>query len=317
MRARILLDRGDVAAYLERDGDARQYFEKALRVGNEHGLGDVTPRALEGIALAAFYGGDMELARRTYERALEARVRRSGETHPKVSESLTALGSIAYTAGQPDEAEKYWLRSLTVDQRILGPRHPDVAVTLNNLGRLDVERRNFRRAKERLGNAVSIYAAGQSETHEGQIFAWTNLALAEIGLGEFDAAAPLLQRALRAAVSTRHRLEGPILTDLADLECRTQQVDSGLATLATARPLVQERYPDEPWRVALVDNVRAGCLARLGRAVEAEPLIASSMPVLIEKWPVNTYYGHDAVLRATRIYTLTGNRARLTEIARL
>jgi tetratricopeptide (TPR) repeat protein len=315
LRARILLDRGDVAAYMERDAIAQGYFRQALRIGNENRLGDVTPRALEGIALATFYGGDMELARRSYEDALAVRIRRSGETHPKVSESLTALGSIAYTQGKPDEAEKYWLRSLAVDQRILGSRHPDVAVTLNNLGRLDLERRNFVRAGERLADAVSIYAAEQSEAHEGQVFAWTNLALANIGLGRFDVAESLLQRALSVAVATKHRLESPILTDLADLECRTRRVDAGLARLDSARPLLAERYPDEPWRVALVDNVRAGCLARIGRAAEAEPLIAGSLPVLIKKWNPSTYYGHDAVQRAARVYTLTGNRTRLTELA--
>ena len=308
MRARILLDRGDVAAFMERDQDAKGYFEQALRIGERNALADVTPRAVEGIALAAFYGGDMELARRSYEKALEVRIQHSGETHPKVSETLTALGSIAYTQGRSDEAEKYWLRSLSVDQRILGPRHPDVAVTLNNLGRLDVERRRFKRASERLGEAVSIYAAQQSEMHEGQIFAWSNLALADIGLGELDAAEPLLERALRTAVATKHRLEGPILTDLADLECRTRRIEQGLARLDTARPIVAERYPDDAWRVALVDNVRAGCLAGLGRARDAETLIASSMPVLLEKWPANTYYGYDAVQRATRINMLTGNR---------
>ena len=292
-------------------------FRRALRVGETHDLADVTPRALEGIALAAFYGGDMDLARRSYENALAVRIRRSGETHPKVSESLTALGSIAYTQARPDAAEKYWLRSLAVDQRILGPRHPDLAVTLNNLGRLDVERRNFVRAKERLANAVSIYAAQQSETHEGQIFAWTNLALADIGLGDVDAAEPLLERALRAAVATKHRLEGPILTDLAGLECSTDRASAGLARLDAARPIVAERYPDEAWRVALVDNVRAGCLAQLGQATEAEPLIASSVPVLIEKWPADSYYGHDAMQRAMRVYTMTGNRTRLAELARL
>ncbi len=315
LRARILLDRGDVAAYMERDAIAQEYFRQALRIGNEKRLGEVTPRALEGIALATFYGGDMALARRSYEDALAVRIRHSGETHPKVSESLTALGSIAYTQGKPDEAEKYWLRSLTVDQRILGPRHPDVAVTLNNLGRLDLEQRNFVRARDRLADAVSIYAAEQSESHEGQVFAWTNLALANIGLGQFDVAESLLLRALDVAVATKHRLESPILTDLADLECRTQRVDAGLARLESARPLLAKRYPDEPWRVALVDNVRAGCLAQIGRAPEAEPLIGSSLPVVIEKWAPNTYYGHDAVQRATRVYTLTGNRTRLTELA--
>jgi len=184
-----------------------------------------------------------------------------------VSESLTALGSIAYAQGRSVDAESYWLRSLAVDERILGPDHPDVAVTLNNLGRLDVERRRFARAKQSLTRAVDIYETTHSETHEGRIFAWTNLALADIGLGESEAATKLLERALTAATTTKHRLEGPILTDLADLECRTRNTGEGLQRLAVARPIVAERYPDDPWRVALVDNVRAGCLARIGRPV--------------------------------------------------
>ncbi len=314
LHARILLDRGDVAAFMERDADAKMYFEQALRIGTEQKLGDVTARALEGIALAAFYSGDMQLAQRSYESALAVRIRHSGETHPKVSESLTALGSVAFHQGRLDQAEQYWLRSLAVDQRILGPRHPDVAVTLNNLGRLDVEQRNFVRARERLADAVSIYAAEQSETHEGQVFAWTNLALAYMGLGEFAAAEPLLQRALSAAVATKHRLEGPILTDLADLECRTRRIEAGLARLDRARPIAAARYPDETWRVAFVDNVRAGCLAQIGRLKEAESLMIESMPALLDKWAANTYYGHDAVQRATRVYSKTGNRARLTEL---
>jgi tetratricopeptide (TPR) repeat protein len=317
LHARILLDRGDVAAFMERDAESKGYFEQALRLGRQHGLGDVTPRALEGIALAAFYGGDVDQAQRAYEDALELRVRHSGRTHPKVSETLTALGSIAYTKGRPDDAERYWLQSLAVDRRILGERHPDVAVTLNNLGRLDLERRNFVRARERLGQAVAIYAAEQSETHEGQIFAWTNLALADIGLGQFDVATVLLQRALRAAVATKHRLEGPILTDLADLECRTRHFDEGLQRLQAARHIVADRYPEEPWRSALVDNVLAGCLARTGRAAEAESLVASSLPVLMNKWPVDSYYGYDAVQRAKHVYTLIGDRARLAEVSKL
>jgi tetratricopeptide (TPR) repeat protein len=314
LRARILLDRGDVAAFMERADEARGFFGQALKIGKRYRLDDVTMRALEGIALADYYAGDVDRARHSYETALAERIKHSGETHPKVSESLTALGSIAYAQGRSADAESYWLRSLAVDERILGPNHPDVAVTLNNLGRLDVERRNFARAKQRLARAVDIYEVTHSETHEGRIFAWTNLALADIGLAEVEPARKLLERALSAASTTRHRLEGPILTDLADLECRSRNTGEGLARLAVARPMVAERYPDDAWRVALVDNVRAGCLARIGRSREAVPLIESSTSVVLAKWPAATYYGHDTVQRATQVYTVTGNRARLAQL---
>jgi tetratricopeptide (TPR) repeat protein len=272
---------------------------------------------MEGLGLAAFYGGDMTQAQDWYEKALSARIAQSGESHPKVSESLTALGSIAYMEGDSKRAEEYWLRSLSVDRRILGPRHPDLAVTMNNLGRLRVERREFERAIPILDEAMSLYEAEQSETHEGRVFAEANLALAHMGLRNSSAAEPLFQRALRTAVATRHRLEGPILTDLSDLECRTGRWEAGLARLGQARSIVAARYPEEEWRVAHVDSVRAGCLAGLNRAADAEALIVTSTPVLLERWPADTCYGHDAVERATRVYRMTGNSAKLTELGRM
>lgn len=317
LRARLLLDRGDVAAFLERDAEARRFFEDALRIGEASDLPEVSTRALEGIALSAYYGGDMTTAQARYEQALAARIRNSGETHPKVSESLTALGSIAYMQNNAARAEELWLRSLAVDKRILGPRHPDIAVTLNNLGRLRVERREFAKAKEYLGEAVATYALGQSAVHEGQIFAVANLALAHAGLGEYDESKPLLERALGAAVATKHRLEGPILTDLADLECRTRRTAMGLARLDRARPIVADRYPDDGWRVALVDSVRAGCLTDADNIAEAQRLTAGSLPVVLQKWPADSYYGHEALERAKRTYAVAGDRDKLAELARM
>ena len=306
-----------MAAVREQGDDARKYFEAALRIGEAHSLGDVTPRALEGLGMAAFYADDMELAQRWYDKALDARIRQSGETHPKVSETLTALGSIAYMQDDSQRAEKFWLRSLEVDRRILGPTHPDLAITLNNLGLLSLERRDFDRAIEILTEAVALMSAQQSEIHDTLVFGVNNLARAHMGRGDLVAAEPLFERALRAAVATKHRLEGPILTDLADLECRTARPDKGLARLDAARPIVAARYPDDPWRVAHVDNIRGDCLARLGRAVEAERLISESAATVLVKWPAETYYGHDTLERAARVYGSTGNRAKLAQLQRL
>ena len=88
---------------------------------------------------------------------------------------------------------------------------------------------------------------------------------------------------------------------------------AGLARLDEARPIVAERYPHDPWRLAHLDNVRAGCLTGDRRYGEAEPLIASSMPVLLTKWPPDTLYGYDAVQRSLRLYRLTGDQPKLAQ----
>ncbi len=317
VHARILLDRGDVAAVRQKDGDAQRYFHEALGLSGQHGLEDVAPRALEGLGMSSFYAGDMEGSQRWYDKALVARIRVSGETHPKVSETLTALGSIAYMRGDSTHAEEFWLRSLEVDRLVLGAKHPDLAATMVNLGRLRVERREFRQAIQILEEAVGIMVAQQSETHDSLVFGFNNLALARMGLGDYTEAAAMLRTALRAAIATRHRLEGPILTDLADLECRTGRTADGLTRLDAARRLVAERYPDEPWRTAHVDNVRGACLAALGRLSEAAPLIAQSTPVVLGKWPAQTAYGHDTLNRALRVFELMGDRRKVAQYRKL
>ena len=315
MRARLLLARGEVAAVLEQDTAAQKYFREALQIGEAYGLPDVTPRALEGLGLSAYYAGDLPAAQTWYDQALAARIARSGESHPRTSETLNALGSIAYMRGDSTRAEEYWRRSLEVDRRVLGDGHPNLAPTMNNLGRLDLERRNFRGAIEILDQAEAIMAAQRSEGPDSLVFRVSNRALAQMGLGHFADARPLFERALRSATESGHRLEGPIMTDLADLECRVGELDSGLKRLENARPIVAERYPDDRWRLALVDNVRADCLARAGKGTDAERLIADTTSTVLAKWPADTYYGHEALQRATRVYRATGNATKLAEVA--
>ena len=76
---------------MERDAIAQKYFRQALRIGNENRLAEVSPRALEGIALATFYGGDMGLARQSYEDALAVRIR---APRGNASESVGVADSI-------------------------------------------------------------------------------------------------------------------------------------------------------------------------------------------------------------------------------
>jgi hypothetical protein len=53
LRARILLDRGDVAAFMERADDARGFFSPALQIGKQHGLDDVITRAVTALPRAS------------------------------------------------------------------------------------------------------------------------------------------------------------------------------------------------------------------------------------------------------------------------
>ena len=267
--------------------------------------------AVEGIAQCDMDDGDFGNAEAGFTRALERQLAMTGEVHPHTAEILSELGSVKYFQGDRASAAAYYRRTLAIDKQILGEGHPDMEWTANNLARVLLEQRKFAEARVLLEASLQSFSQRVLDTDPKLTFVLANLALIEMQTQHYPAARAYFDRALQNAILNKHRLHGPILTDLADLECRTGTVDAGLARLDTARPIVAERYPDDAWRLAHLDNVRAGCLTRAKRFSEAEPLIASSMPVLLKKWPADTLYGYDGLERSMALFRQTGNQSQL------
>ncbi|MEQ1801016.1 MAG: toll/interleukin-1 receptor domain-containing protein [Gammaproteobacteria bacterium] len=315
-RVRILIGRGDAASSQERFAVSQRFFDEALAVARLPGApADVSARTLEGIAMLKAYAGDMTVALDWYQKALAERIRVSGETHPNVSQILGNMGASAYLLGDSERAESYMQRSIEIDRRVLGPRHPDVGIGMNNLGRLRLERRRFAEALKLLDEAVSILDAAHEPTHADLTFPLSNLALVHVGLGNDARAERLFERSLAAAVASRQTgLEGMILTYLADLQCRSGRFEPALARLANAQTMLAEGYPDDSWRTAYADNVRAGCLTGLKRYAEAEALVETSLPAVLARWPAAALYGHDSVERSRRLFTRTANTAKLAQL---
>jgi tetratricopeptide (TPR) repeat protein len=292
---------------------ARMVYGQALRAAARANAADPEgwTTAVEGIAQCDMDDGNFAAAESGFKRALQRQIGATGELHPRTEEILNELGSLEYFQGERAAAAAYFERSLRIEKQILGDSHPDVTATSNNLARVLLEVRRFADARALLEPSLQTFSSQVLASDPNMAFVLSNLGLIEMGSGNYDSAEQYLQRALSNAVQNKHRLHGPILTDLADLECRTGRADAGLARLAEAQPIVAARYPDDPWRSAQIDNVRAGCLTRQKRYPEAEPLIASSMPVLLAKWPADTLYGHDALERSMQLYQVTGNQAKL------
>jgi hypothetical protein len=74
-------------------------------------------------------------------------------------------------------------------------------------------------------------------------------------------------------------------------------------------PLIVERYPDEPWRSAHLESVRADCVSGLGQHAAADQAIEASTPVLLTRWPVTSALGREAVERAVRVAERRGDQA--------
>jgi tetratricopeptide (TPR) repeat protein len=319
LRAKILCALGDVYIGTQDYGGARLYIQQSLVIatGPSPAEREIVAHSLESMAQADFYDNKLDRASTEYKRALDARIALSGELHPAAFEITDALGSLEYMRGHLAAADDYYRRTLRAERRVLGERDPEIGATLNNIARILLEQRRFSEARPLLQEALSLQSAQVAETADALVFIYANLALSDEKLGDLAEAESLFKKGLSAAVASKHRLQGPILTDLAELECRTGRVDQGLAQLDEARPLVVSTYPDDPWRAAHVDNVRAGCLTVAKRYPEAAQLIESSDPIVLGKWPGGSLYGYDAIQRSIHLYTAMGSGAKVLEYRRL
>lgn len=300
MVPRILVGLSEAQSSLEQYDAAARSATEALaldrdRMGMNHP--DVA-RDLEALALNAFFEGDGRKASGLLGQAIAIRTKSQGELHPKVTEDRNMLGSIAYLGGQNAVAERYYRAVLKSDEQVLGASHPDLAITLNNLARVILERRGFAEAKTLLDRAVRITVSQRSEHHDDLAFAYANLALAEKGLGDLDAAERHFRAAVLVAEEHHHRNLAPALTDLADTLCTRGKTGEALRLLDRARPLTAETYPDDAWRTAWVDNVRGGCLLAAGRTADGQRFLAASAPIVLKRWPAATLYGYIAAARA-------------------
>jgi tetratricopeptide (TPR) repeat protein len=320
VRAKVDCALGDLYVSTQDYEKARLLFRQALVVasGSSPAEREIVAHSLESIAQTDFYDNHLDKAATEFKTALTARIALSGDLHPAAIEITDALGSVEYMRGHLAAAGEYYRTTLSTERRVLGEHDPEIGTTLNNLGRVLLEQRKFAEARPMLQEALSMQLSQRVETDaKALVFIFANLGLTEAELGNLADAEPLFQKGLSAAIANKHRLHGPILTDLADLECRTGRVDQGLARLETARPLVIESYPEDPWRVAHVDNVRAGCLTAAKRYADAARLFEASDPIVLKKWPQGTLYGYDALQRTLHLYSIMGNTAKVSEYRRL
>jgi tetratricopeptide (TPR) repeat protein len=315
LRVRALCAYGDVYYSTDDAARSRKYFSEALALASQSAAGSpgLRARAREGVAQADLEDGKFDQAATGFQQALAEQEASSGELHPRVSEILNELGSLEYLRGRSRAAIPYFRRCLTIERQIYGEHNALTASAANNLARVVLEQRDFAQAEPLLRSAIASISAGVPETSDDMAFYFANLALVRMGVGDLASAQTLFEKGLKAAILNKHRLHGPILGDLADLECRSGRNRAGLARLDEARAIVVARYPDDPWRAAQIDNVRAGCLTGLRRYPEAGALMQSSLPVILKKWPADTLFGHDALERAVRLYTASGDATRVAQ----
>ena len=93
-----------------------------------------------------------------------------------------------------------------------------------------------------------------------------------------------------------------VLTNLADVYAKTGRAEQAGALLDRARELLEKQYPlaempDEAWRYALQDAVRATASAAGKRYPEARKLLAAALPLVRTRFGEQRYYTRDLEAR--------------------
>ena len=299
MTSRAMTGLADVYTQAGDDDTAEQLYREALAMdralhGDRHP--DVA-RGLAGLARSLLFQGRLDEAEPLFSEALEIRIATLGDDHPLVAETGNNLASLYYFAGDYDAAERQFRATLPRYRHIFGDEHPEVSSIVNNLGRVLLERNRLTEAEELLREAVAVDRKLKDPQHDDLVFPLNSLGLALTALGRLDEAEPLLREALQIARLHEHRMEGPVLSNLADLLCRAGRfAEAADASSATAARLAAD-YPDEAWRSANLDSIRGGCLVAQQRHSEAEVLLRNSIEPLRQRWGDDGLFTRSAVAR--------------------
>ncbi len=287
---------GDTAA-----GEANIREALAISLKSSDDSVDVA-RDLEALGYNDLITKRYAAARQNLERALQIRIKHQGPTHPVAVQDLNQLGYAAYMQQDWAGAERLLGRSLQLNEQILGPNHPEVANSLNSTARLKIERRDYATALPLLRRAIGINLAQRDSRSPVLVFQYDNLGIALRGTGDLASGEAAFRKALVPARLHKHRNLAPILVNLADAVCDRRDASAGLALLSEAAPIMARTYPEEPWRSAWVEVVRANCLMADGRRSEAMTVVEPAAKIINARWTPGSHYAArtDALLKATR-----------------
>jgi tetratricopeptide (TPR) repeat protein len=292
-KARAANIRGDILSYTERDAEAMKAYASALALLDGAALSreedaSIRARSVGGIALLRHVAGEFAESQRVYATVVDLLVSVFGGLHPDTIWAMTSWGSAAYSNGDLEAAEEAWSNALASASKALGADHPEVGTIKNNLARLKFESGAYAEAETMLREALAIDRSRRSASFDDLAYTLNNLALVRLALGDASEAESLLREALPIAQDSHHRMLGPILTALADIQCRAGEASgSGLAEHAVTAGL--EEFGDNDWNMQRAVLTRAYCAALAGGQVDLKA-VDTALCVITTRWGEQNYF---------------------------
>ncbi len=304
--------RGDIFSYLEQDAEAMAAFQAALSAIDQASLSieeqaSLRSRSLGGMATLHLYAGDYDASQAAFAEAVNILLPVYGEMHPDTIWALISYGSAAYANGDTEKAREVWTRSLAVARELLDETHPEVGTIKNNLARLQFETGNYLQAEALLRDALEIDRNHRGDDFDDLAYTLNNLALVRMAQGDYAEAANLWREALPIARASEHRMLGPILIGLADVQCQGLQMRSGFGLSEQAVAVTIQQFGVDDWRSHRAVLTRAYCQKRDSTNPVRKPVNAVAARAaaggIIERWGQESFFGTRASLQLNEIFT--------------
>ena len=224
-----------------------------------------------------------QLAKRTYERALEIDRRLLGEDHPRVAVYLHNLAFVMENLGDLGQAEKLYLEAIQRDQHAYGEHHPITAAAWGNyglllmrLGRMDEAESYLRRS---LTTMLSLHGPG----HFDVAYSRVSLGLLLHEKGERDAAESEFRQALAVYDKTLprvHQWRASALMYYAQLVAEEGRTEEAQHLAKQAVDIWTATSPAGSIKTAQAHAIYGFTLLQAGQAAAALAEIEPTLPAL-------------------------------------
>lgn len=228
---------GQVFKEMDRLGEARQAYEKALMV-DEWVYGPVNIKIAENLyALGRLQRdmGDFQAALVTFERLLNIQEMTYGEEHELLAPTLNSLGLTLQDNGILTRARDCFERAMAIDEAIYGLDHVNIARDANNLGSVMRDLGNLAEARKYFERALKINVLIYGKDHPHIATNTNNLARVLYSLGELEEARHGFERVLLIDEKTYGTRSLEVATDLNNLGI----IANDLRLFTEARPLFE------------------------------------------------------------------------------
>jgi eukaryotic-like serine/threonine-protein kinase len=266
--------------------EAKDLYKHALTI-SETTLAPQTDVSAMLDDLAQIYSRDQqwELAKQTYERALEVDRRVLGEDHPRVAMHLQNLAVVAQNMGNPKQAEALYRDVIRRQERTYGGRHPETAVTKGNYGWLLQHEGRLAEAEPLLRDVVAVRLSLHGPDHYKVGYARVSLAMLLHEKGDLQGAESEFRQALAIydkSLPANHQWRAALLMLFARLLVDRGKSDEALALSEQSIRIWTATSPPGSSNTAQAHAIHAYALTHLGKPREAAEELDNALPVLVK-----------------------------------